>query len=133
MKKLWQLKQNWKIWPCQSRSYKSQGHVKIIQHFNYVISGVLPKYELKPFINENVMTIEAKWKNLTLPVKIISRSRSKQNHPTCQLGHKLFFSKYEFNPPSINKNVMINKAKLKNLPLLVKVISRSSWNHSTCG
>ena len=38
MKRLWQLKKTWKIWPCWSSSYKGQGQVKITQHEGLVVS-----------------------------------------------------------------------------------------------
>ena len=48
MKMIWQSKQNWKIRPCQSKSYKGQGHVKnTTQHIGLIISFGLSKISIK--------------------------------------------------------------------------------------
>ena len=72
--------------------------VKFIQksYQNYPTCPLSNKYcfaqvrvkSINKIFNERIMTIEAKLKNLTLPVKVIQRSRSSHNHPTCWLGHK---------------------------------------------
>ena len=75
----------------RSSDLVSQGHVKITQLVKQVINVVLSKYELNPSFNENGMTIKAKLKDLTLPAKVILRSRL--CHPTCRLGHMCCFAK----------------------------------------
>ena len=64
------------IWPWMPRSLMGQGHISMWQTNALVLSNVVFKYGVYPFINTEVMANVSIFDNLTLKVKVIKGSTS---------------------------------------------------------